>query len=553
MSNAITSHPEPERLLRYVDGELGAASAQEIAKHLMGCGTCRSWLDDLKMGEAAYARTWMQGWRKAAAPPPLPWPDLRKRMTELDETPARVAPPARFWPQWAAIAAGILLAAIALQWAFVERVSAAGLLRQAATREGGPAQPRVPIRITSRSRSLVRPAVWRRLDKAASTDRTQQQAASLQVLFEAARYSWEDPLSAQSFSAWRKSLPDRKDRVVKVRGDDGSAAYEITTQTASGALAEAQLSLRVSDLHAYRGSLRFRDSEYVVISEMVASPVEGPTKPPLVAEAPHHSPGDPSWTGQPGVAAAPEPVTPSEELRVWAALRRMNADLGEPIDVERNDLHNVITVTALGMPLERRRVLEDALRGMPRVEVQFQEPQGVRSPSHDVSGARGTREPPLQPELEAQFGSRTVAEEFTNRILEASEACLLRAHAIRKLAQRFPSEMERQLPAQDQSLLQSIYAEHFAGLTAASRTVLVEGRRIAATVDAASTRQPATWQAQASSVVAAVERVDQLLTRMLAVAGATAEQPTLAQELGHALSGMEAEITTLGTVPRRAR
>ena len=59
MSKAMTSHPEPERLLRYVDAEVDAAEREEILAHLAGCEECRTWLDELASGEKDYANIWL--------------------------------------------------------------------------------------------------------------------------------------------------------------------------------------------------------------------------------------------------------------------------------------------------------------------------------------------------------------------------------------------------------------------------------------------------------------------------------------------------------------
>lgn len=536
MSNAMTSHPEPEQLLRYADGELGGAARNEVFEHLAECGECRIWLSDLESGVVDYSRSWMPLLRETAAAPPAQWFDLRRRMTDIDQTPAPAAQSARFRPRWVAIAAAVLFTVGATYWFSGQRVTAAELLRKAAERETAAERSRPAIRISGRSGSIVRLALWR--------GAALGQADSLRMRFVAAHYSWEDPLSARSFSAWRESLSNRQDQVIKVRGADGSSSYEISTQSASGALVEVRMALRVSDLHATRSTLRFRDNELVEITEMPGT-LPDPARPPaLVAESPRASSQE---------SSAPEgPITPGEELRVWAALRRIDADLGEPIEVERDSSANVIVVTALGLSADRRRILENAVSGLQRVQLRFRDPQPVRESSRSLR-SEPANPPPLQPKLESQLGSRTLAEEFTDRILEASESALVRAHAIRELARRFPVETESQLSPDDHALLNSLLWEHFAGLHGASQQVLLEARQITAPAVSAPQLSARSWQAHAQSLVAAVERVDQALTKLLAVGSGATGQQALITELDGDLSRMQAENAAAEPAFRRTR
>jgi hypothetical protein len=465
-------------------------------------------------------------------------------MGDLDRSPSPAVRPFRFRLQWAA-AAAVLLVLVTAYWFFGRTVSAAELLHKAADRESkAERQPRRPIRVATRSGSLVRPALWRPSGDPGISTADRVQAQSLQVLFEAANYSWEDPLSARSFSAWRASLRDRQDRVVRRHGDNGTSSYEISTRTASGALAEVRLALRVSDLHAVYGALIFRSHGLVEISEIPEEPPVSLTPPAPVSEP-----------AAPLRRAAPreEPVTPGEELQVLTALRRIDADLGEPIEVERDAAANAILVTALGLSPDRRQVLEDALSGLSRVQLRFREPQQVREPSRRLASGAEDQTPPLQLHLESRFGSRSAAEEFTDRILQASESSLLRAHALRGLAGRFPPEIEARLTPQARALLDSLLSEHFAGLEAASRRVLSEGRLIGAAGTEVLEVQPQSWQAHCRGLVVSIERVDEILTKLLAIGGDPNTQQRLTLDLGRALDRMEAEIAAAEPAFRRKR
>ncbi len=528
------AHPGTERLLLYADGHLDVAAGQSISSHLAECERCREWLADLDTGVAEYKRFWRPILSETAAPPGE-WCDLRERMEAQDAIGVlrQRMRPAPFL-QWAAIAAALLVLAVGTRWFLGRPVRAGALLRQAAARESVANAPRSPIRLMTPSGTIVRPAVWRRDTRPMAGGA--ERVAAIRALFESANFSWDDPLSARSFSAWRESLADRQDQVRKVRAGDGTSSYEIRTRTASGRIAEARLALRASDLHAIWETLQFRSNERIEIAEDAAAelipapapaPVEAGPRPPEALSVPLEV-----------------PITPGEELRVWAALRRIDADLGDPVVVERDAERRAIVVTALGMPPDRRRALEHALNGLPRVELRFREPQPVRQPEQNLT-AGGGAPPPLEPQLEAQLGSRNSAEQFINRVLQASETSLLRAYALRELATRFPPEIEAQLSATDQALLASLVGEHVAALEAATQAVLSDARQLAPPAGPVPAVPVRAWQMQAASVAVAVESVDRLLTKLLAVPGGAVHLEALTTQLKERLARMEAEVAAV--------
>ncbi len=142
-------------------------------------------------------------------------------------------------------------------------------------------------------------------------------------------------------------------------------------------------------------------------------------------------------------------------------------------------------------------------------------------------------------------------EQFTNRVLEASESSLARAHALRELAQHFPQEIEAQLDPNDGALLESLLAEHFNALRGTSGRVVAEVRQIEAVPAPAPPLPARNWQAHAHNLVTAAERLDQILTKLLAVSGSGSTQQALTSELTRAVAQMEAEITAAEPALRR--
>src|SRR5262249_23356141 len=286
-------------------------------------------------------------------------------------------------------------------------------------------------------------------------------------------------------------------------------------------------------LRAIEGTLRFRDNEVVGITEAPGTSLDLTFDP----DPPARIPSADTKTGD-------DTVTAGDELRVRAALRRIDADLGEPVEVERDNRANAIVVTALGLKPERRRVLEGALSGLPKVQLRFRDPQPLREAVRRVPD--NISEPSPQQ-------ARTYSTEFVNQTLEASESLLLRAHAIRELARHYTPEVELQLSTTDLELLQSLLADHYSGVEAVSRRVLEQARQITTgTLPPAQPPASQPWQDHAQNLVVAAQHVDQLLTKLLAGNSAT-DESALTIELTTALRSLQNEIASAGPVFRRKR
>src|SRR5262249_15577059 len=151
----------------------------------------------------------------------------------------------------------------------------------------------------------------------------------MEAEFRAARYDWNDPLSPQAFAAWRESLASKQDDVAKIN-DSRGPCYRIRTATESGELASASITLRTADLRAVESTLESRNHDRVELFEWREPPAiaaAAPAAPRAVLPTPRAE-----APAQPLVAMA----TASDELRVHAALHKLGADLGEPIDVKRS-------------------------------------------------------------------------------------------------------------------------------------------------------------------------------------------------------------------------
>ena len=518
MSNRLRRHPEDEQLLRYADGELPARVAADIRAHLDGCWECRTELQELQtvIGECVkYRKNVLQ----AHLPAPLaPWDDLYRRFDEIDASAARGSwidhvtrilripeYPVRHAKGWVPVAAALaVILAIVYQYSFTPAVEAAELLRKAsAAADSRPPRAR-RLQIRTRTRRFIRPQELA-VDVAAQ--------ASVAALFQAAHYSWEDPLSARSYQAWRDQLSDKRDEVARLQDSHSREldGYRIETSTRSSELIEATLKLSVPDLLPVAGRFEFRNHEWVEITEVAedtAQPAETAT-----VKAPARLPKARAYS------------TAGDELHILGALHELGADLGDPIEVKRAG--GEILVTGIGIPVERQRQIQDVLGARPNVVLRFSDAAArpLRPEETASQGtATGVEEGGLRTRMESQLGGRRYVEQLTRQILEMSELMMSRAYALRRLAEQMPPGVEAELSDQDRRLLVNLHRDHSAALArqeAEIERVLDPVLASLGAPDAGAGSSPITagsWQECTEELFQAARRVDRQVAQMLDVA-----------------------------------
>jgi hypothetical protein len=232
----------------------------------------------------------------------------------------------------------------------------------------------------------------------------------------------------------------------------------------------------------------------------------------------------------------------SDELRAVAALHQLGADLGDPVEVAREDGRVVVRGAGLSPVLERQ--IREAFVSLPNVELRFPEP----SPGGDPLSPRRAETPspgagatqaaptasPAQNRLEAQLGGHAQFEIFSSQLLDHQEAAMARIYALHRLALEFPASEENQLSAGNQRLLHDLGREHAEALSRELAAI----QRMAAPVLASVAASPlpgsavsaVTWQAAAEDLFASGRQVDSLLAALLgALAGdAAAGDPSQA-------------------------
>jgi hypothetical protein len=538
--NRQEEHRDDEQLLRLADGELDPKQAARAQAHLKACWQCRTRLEDLQTSIADYMRYRENVMRPLLPAPPQPWGSLRGRLRNLDADLA----PRRRWPllgaspAWLATAAALLVGMIAYRIWREPVVNAAELLRKASSAETSPS-PRRRIQVKTSTRTLMRA---RSLRASSSVVAQPDGMVELQALFVAANFNWEEPLSARSFEAWRGQLSDKADE-VSIRDDHsgGGRLYEVRTTTSASKLIDAELTIRAADLQPVREILQFEAGERVEISELPDAPAD--RLPPVSVAASRPVPGPP-----PGREPASDRIASAgDELRVIAALHRIGADLGEPIEVTRPNGKDVL-VTGTGLDALRQEQIRALLAPLAGVTVRFEEPQQPvpDEPENPRRDPRRETAPVtmLQFRLQSYLGGQAALQKFTDAILDASEGAMARAHALRNLAERFPQGEEQKLSPAERNILMTLRREHSGALKEFARRMVQLVQPVLAVPERPESDAPraASWQEGAQQLLDSTRQVDRLWNQMLAgVSSDGAAQPT-PHELASALASLRARL-----------
>ncbi|MDZ4802457.1 MAG: zf-HC2 domain-containing protein [Bryobacteraceae bacterium] len=529
MSNT-TWHPDESELTAFADGELSSPNVRRVEGHVASCDECSGRLQEYREFWADYREA-----RRSALPaPPAAWVNLRPALRQKSRQPV----PFRVPLKWVAAAAALVIGVFLFQTTTSRTLSAAELLRDAIvaqkrTAVQAGAQQKKRIRVKTRRAQFVRSGMG-------------AEEARLARLFEDARFRWEEPLDPTSFAEWRDGLAHKEDQVRELPGK----LYHLTTSTKDSLLEEASITIRAADMHAVETTFRFRGDEYVEVSEAGEEPA--PVAPQQTAK-----------NVAPTVATPVpvKPVGPSEELRVVAAIHAIQADLGDPVEIMRDEERGRIVVSALGADPDRQAQLRTAVSSLGNVELRFEQPDAVRGSAALSSERRsaGAPVPPskpseLQDRLAAQLGGRTTAENFTNHVMDLSESALARAHALRALARRFPPAVEAQFGAADVAMLRKIEDDHTRALAASVRQMNDVIRPVVRSVStSAAVADFETWQAGAENVLGAAREVDQVLTRALAGNTSGIDPDEALSKLGRAAADLQARVAALRVTVARAR
>ena len=533
MNSWEAPHLEETLLLAYLDGELPARKQRRVRRHAEACWQCRCQLEELQKTIAECVRYRRDVLATHLPEPPRPWADLSRDLARIDALLDRGSWWARPAIRWTALAA----TALALVWVIGTQlrqpasVEAASLLKRAiAADEVRPPAAR-RIRIRTRSQQLLRRVLARQANL--------EMPVEIVALFQSAHYDGSNPLSAKSYLAWHERLPQRQDEVKATEG-----RYEVRTTTGASELAAATLTLRATDLHPVEGRFEFRNQDWVEMTELSdqeASPAGTIARTDgLAPPVPGRGLQNPEATISTAAAGI------ADELQVVAALHQAGADLGDPVAVARDGAFVVVSGT--GVSETRQRQIHDALAELPNVRVRLSEPGAapVGTPPQGMGGAAPIPGPtPLQTRIEAQLGGRVQWESFSTQLLDRNDAAMTRAYALRRLAQQFPADAERELSPQNRETLRSLGLDHLGVLVRESVAVESIVSPLLASLGASETPSEAssavTWQAAAEELFQTARRVETLSATLTGVSTdrVTRDLPT---QLLTALAQLHADV-----------
>ncbi len=408
-------------------------------------------------------------------------------------------------------------------------VEAAALLRKAVEISATRPHPVKHLRILSSRGPMTRTT--------GATVRPTAGETEIARWFAAARYDWNDPLSARAYAQWRDALERKVDEVSSA----DPALYSIKTTTPDSDLVSATLKLRKTDFEPLEGRFEFRNHEWVEMTELVdqlnipASTVAGTTG--GMPRQPGVPPGPSSI--EPAADAGDAPA-PNEELQVVAALHQVGADLGDPLTITREGSQVVVSGTGIASP--RQQQIHSKLDRLPHVVVRFSDPTFPASPPAPLEPA-ATRDAAVPAEratyparIEQRLGGRPQFERFSGQILDWTDSAMSRAYALRRLAQQFPQSSESAMLPEDRRTLHNLGREHLAAFQKDLAKIETTAIPVLSGIGAAAgPREPrptvTAWQPASEQMLASARRVETLLAVVLGVAPGTSASDAPSQLL----------------------
>jgi len=547
MSSPQMRHPEEEELLRFVDGELPSRDSGRIRSHLEACWQCRAQLEQLHKTIADCV-----GYRKNVLQqhiqPPVPWPDIYRKFSEIDASMERpsfvsriLALPVRNTKKWIPVAAALMIGC-GLWWTqfrITPSVQAAELLQKAIVAADSHPTKAHRLDIRTRAHHVTR---YTGTTKAISNRADAEALESIQALFVAANYNWDDPLSARSFETWRDRQPTKQDAVTEKQD-----SYQIHTAVAKGELKDATLTLRSQDFAPIEGRFEFSNQEWVEISAIADETVNPPQ--PVASR---HEPAPETHANEaPVTPPSPAPSftpTPAEELHVLAALHNAGADLGDPIEISRTS--SEILVTGVGIAPARQHAIESAVGALPHVTFRFTEsaPAAADTGKPVKQSAESAASPDLrqfQARIADQVGGRANFEQLGTDVLDLSEPMMSRVYALRRLAERFPANAESELSSPDRQLLHQIQAEHIAALRQQTAQLSKLLKPVLASIHgpgAALALTSTTWQPATEELFQSARTLDKHLAVMFGAAPGESASDRLPADLLTSLTQFRAML-----------
>jgi hypothetical protein len=293
-----------------------------------------------------------------------------------------------------------------------------------------------------------------------------------------------------------------------------TAADEIRveTKTGEGTIALARLTVARADYRPHAKHVELRDGITIDVETVEGAPAPAGTTPEVTAR----SSEGPAPAANSGANAEEREAL---EMEVRWALHRIDADLGEALEIEASGPNLVVGGTL--DDLARRDQIVEALGGLPQVSVQL----GVAAPdANALANAQPIEpsEPAASPLLAAQLlkdlpdpGARR---SFVSAALELSRNMLRHSWALRRLAQRYPSTAVSVLPAEVRVSLKRLVGAHEDAVRSAAREAASLWKPYVQ-LDTRAASLPMAWQGRSPAALQSAQGFDHLTVRLLAAGG----------------------------------
>ncbi len=413
------AHPTPDELLLAHEGQMSREEAAPVLAHLQQCWECRGRVEAFARGVDAYLRFRKDTFNPAATPLPGGWTRFAVRERAAERPAPRRALPGMAW-----LAAPVVLglAWLAIATLMTPPSLTAKTVLERALRADTSAVPAVGFVRVHRGGKLV---------------------AAEDVVLREARIDRRRALSVAPYREWHDSLPSREDALIHLPNE-----IRIQTTTDVGAIALASLTLGSADYVPHAKHVELRDGVTIDVDTVnAASPA------PKVAAI--DSPAA-------GAARLPTPAAEREaiEMEVRWALRRIDADLGEPLEI--HTAGDDVVVSGTVDDAARRDQIVGALeevRGVaPSLRVATVEAAAIETAKPIQTGSAGS--PLLAEQLANDFPQAEERRAFVSRALRLSQTIMRHSWALKRLAERYPAAVAAALPLGARESLERLAAAH---------------------------------------------------------------------------------------------
>ncbi len=487
-------HLTDDALLLNLDGELAPTEVEIVDAHVHGCWSCRARRDTIARGIGDFA-----DFQNAFLAPHLPPSPAGKAvfMARLDELAGGLGRPSllRFWrrvigrffvsivparPIWIA---ALLLIATALPYFYWthrpqilspdELLGRAVMSEERSLKEINQAVLIEKLRIRTGDHVITR-TVYRDVSRkrvASRTDVSTAQEEIARIAFARTGLDWDDPLSAHHYEQWKQEHKPDWSAVRPL----GGGLIRLDTESASGIITEASLTVRLRDYHAVEESLRLRDHSLIEVAELSTRVVGlSELNPEIFGSDPIMSPVIARAGVSPSKRMLPNAAQLAiRELEVRSALHGLGADLGEQIEV-RTTSSGLVVVEGIATDEARKRQLLAMLHGIPgaetrietvsQVAIQRQPDNATRASERSMVVAVSGSIPLLDSQLRQRFPDQDQRAAYVNQALSMAQGASARAWALDRLAQRYSPAQIALLDVSTRQSLTGLINDHLTAL-----------------------------------------------------------------------------------------